>query len=107
MKRICLSNLALAVIALAGCTSKTAKNTAPENEKVSLFKEGKGVLFSDDTRKLFRLEVAEVTGKPMQRRVQKTAQVYRIGRDGTPTKAVVLLDANEATALTVGQLVSL
>ena len=108
MKVLYLLLLPLAVAALAGCGSKKSpENAAPESDKVSLFKEGKGVWFSDETKRLFGLEIAEVTEKPMQRRTQKTAQVYRTSREGVPASAMLLLSAEEAKALKVGQPVTL
>jgi multidrug efflux pump subunit AcrA (membrane-fusion protein) len=91
-----------------GCNSKKAtENSVPESDKVSLFKEGKGVLFSEETKKLFGVEMAEVIEKPMPRRLQKTAQVYRAGNEGVPAGAMLSLTAEEATELKVGQPVRL
>jgi multidrug efflux pump subunit AcrA (membrane-fusion protein) len=96
------------LVLATGCNSKKpAENAAPENDKVSLFKEGKGILFSVETKKLFGLEIAEVTEKPMPRRLRKTAQVYRPGREGIPASAMLLLSAEEAKELKVGQPVKL
>src|SRR5438093_12693586 len=82
--RVMTALLAVSVVA-TGCNSKNPpENAAPQNDKISLFKEGKGVLFSDETKKLLGVEVAEVTERPIQRRIQKTAQVYRAGSEGTP-----------------------
>lgn len=104
-----LTSAATATLAfvLAGCGLNAPESAAPEIDKVSLFKPGKGVWLSDETNKLFGLEIAEVTEKPMQRRLQKTAQVYRPGREGIAASAVLLLSAEEAKELKVGQPVKL
>jgi multidrug efflux pump subunit AcrA (membrane-fusion protein) len=107
MKALGFLFLPLAIAALTGCGPKKPESAAPENDKVSLFKEGKGVLFSEETKKLFGVEVAEVIEKPMQRRIQKTAQVYRAGREGTPASATLLLSAGEAKELKARQPVNL
>ena len=73
MRRVCLLTLPLALIALAGCGSKPAESVPSESETVKLFKVGKGVWFSDETKRLFDLEIAEVTEKPISRRLRKTA----------------------------------
>jgi len=88
-------------VALTGC--REAEKPASENVSVSLFKQGKGVLFSEETKKLFGIEVAEVAERPMQHRVERAAQVYRTGTDGGPSSAVLLLEAEEAAALTAGK----
>lgn len=107
MTRRTLFLLLLAVAALTGCNLKTPESAAPESDKASLFNEGKGIWLSDETKKLFGLEIVEVTVKPMQRRLQKTAQVYRSGREGVPANAMLLLSAAEAKELKVGQTVNL
>ena len=43
----------------------------------------------------------------MQRRLQKSAQVYRPGREGVPASAMLLLSAEEAKELKAGQSVNL
>src|SRR6266511_1169361 len=53
-----LLTLSLALVMLAGCEQKKPESVAPESEKVSLFKEGKGILFSEETKKLFGVEMA-------------------------------------------------
>jgi hypothetical protein len=101
VNRLCLLLLSVTI------GPKKPESDALDSDKVSLFKEGKGVLLSDDTKKLFGLEIAEVTEKPMQRRLQKTAQVYRMGREGVPASAMLLLSAEEANELKIGQPVNL
>jgi hypothetical protein len=88
-------------VALTGC--REAEKPASENVSVSLFKQGKGVLFSEETKKLLGIEVAEVVERPMQHRVERAAQVYRAGVDGGPGSAVLLLESEEAAALTAGK----
>jgi multidrug efflux pump subunit AcrA (membrane-fusion protein) len=92
-------------LAIVGCHSKRSEQAAFETEELSLFKEGKGVLLSDETRKLFELEIVEVEERPMPRRIQKTAQVFRIEPDAR-ADAAVLLSVNEAKQLNVGQAAS-
>jgi len=100
-----LSNfLLLVTLAVAGCSSKQSDKVAPETENVSLFKEGKGVLLSTETRKLFELEIVEAEERAMPRRIHKTGQVYRAARQTTPASAMLLLTANERKQLSVGQL---
>jgi len=100
--------LLLVAVVLAGCNSKPAENGPTESESVSvsLFNEGQGVLFSEETKALFDLEVAEVMERPMQRRVQKTAQVYRPASEAGLACATVLLLADEGKGLNTGQSVS-
>ena len=109
MKRICLLTLPLALIALAACDSKHAagESVPSEGETVKLFKTGKGVWFSDETRGLFDLEIAEVTEKPIPRRIRKTAQVFREGCKSKPAGAMMLVSEDEAKELMVDQPVSL
>jgi len=99
----------LVALALAGCNPEPASEGTTENETVSmsLFKPGKGVWFSDVTKTLFGLEIAEVAEKPLQRRLETTAQVYRGAHDGSPARALILLSDDEAKELKIGQLVSL
>jgi len=101
--------LLLVALALAGCNSKPPGDGPTENGTVSmnLFKEGKGVWFSDETKTLFGLEIAEVAEKPLQRRLETTAQVYRGAHEGSPARALILLSDDEAKELKIGQLVSL
>jgi hypothetical protein len=101
MKTNCVLLVLLGAVALTGC--KQSEKAGNESISVSLFKQGKGVLFSEETRKLFGIEVAEVTERPMQHRVEKSAQVYRIGANGGPSSAVLLVEAEEAAALTAGK----
>ena len=101
--------LLLVALALAGCNSKPPGDGPTENGTVSmnLFKEGKGVWFSDVTKTLFGLEIAEVAEKPLQRRLETTAQVYRGAHEGSPASALILFSDDEAKELETGQLVSL
>ena len=57
--------LLLVALALAGCNSKPPGDGPTENGTVSmnLFKEGKGVWFSDVTKTLFGLEIAEAASE--------------------------------------------
>ena len=80
MRANCLWVWLLLPGALTGC--REGEKPASENVSVSLFKQGKGVLFSEETKKLFGIEVAEVVERPMQHRVERAAQVYRAGADG-------------------------
>ena len=107
MKRICSLTLPLALMALAGCDSKPTEGVPSQSETVKLFKDGKGVWFSDETRRLFDLEIAEVTEEPIPRRIRKTAQVFRAGCESKPASAMMLVSVGEAKELKVGQPVSL
>ena len=95
----------LVAVVQAGCNSKPAENgpNGSESVSVSLFNEGHGIWFSEETRALFGLEVAEVTERPMQRRVQKTAQVYRPASEAGLACATVQLLADEGKGLNTGQ----
>jgi multidrug efflux pump subunit AcrA (membrane-fusion protein) len=99
----------LVALALASCNSKPAGDGSTENGTVSmsLFKEGKGVWFSDVTKTLFGLEIAEVAEKPIQRQLETTAQVYRGAHEGSPASALILLSDDEAKELKIGQPVGL
>ena len=99
----------LVALALAGCNPGPASDGPTENGTISmsLFKEGKGVWFSDVTKTLFGLEIAEVAEKPLQRWLETTAQVYRGAHEGSPARALILLNDDEAKELMIGQLVSL
>lgn len=105
MKKFCAFLLLPALFALTGCGSKKGESAAPESDKVSLFKEGKGILLTDETKKLFGVELAEIIQRPMQRRWERTAQVYRAARAGIPVSAMLLLSAEEANELKAGQAV--
>ena len=101
MRANCLWVWLLLPGALTGC--REGEKPASENVSVSLFKQGKGVLFSEETKKLFGIEVAEVIERPMQHRVERAAQVYRTGANGGTSSAVLLLETEEAAALTAGK----
>ncbi len=96
-----------AVVGLTGCNPMRTDTATPEAETVAIFKDGKGVLFSEETRKLFGVEIAEAAEKPVRQCVQKVAQVYRPGGDGSPCRATLLLGVDESKVLKVGQPVSL
>jgi len=91
----------LLTVALTAC--KQSEQPASESVSLSLFKQGKGVLFFEETKKLFGLEIAEVTERPMQHRVEKSAQVYRTGIAGGPCSALLLLDTDEAATFAIGK----
>jgi hypothetical protein len=97
---LCLSWLLLATVALVGCDPKPQ---ASETASVSLFKEGKGVWFSDETKKLFGLETMEVSEKPSESRLKKTAQIYHEAHGNAPANAVLSLSTDEFKTLKVGQ----
>jgi hypothetical protein len=94
-------------LAGTGCKPKATQSAGTETEQVSLFKEGKGVWFSEETTKLFGLETGEVQERAMQCQLRKTGQVYRAAREGVPARAVLLLSASEAEELRAGQSVGL
>src|ERR1043166_5235462 len=94
-------------LAGTGCKPKATQSAGTETEQVSLFKEGKGVWFSEETTKLFGLETGEVQERAMQCQLRKTGQVYRAAREGVPARAVLLLSASEAEELRAGQPVGL
>jgi multidrug efflux pump subunit AcrA (membrane-fusion protein) len=91
--------------ALVGCDPKQSKSDS-DTAAISLFKEGKGVWFSDETKKLFGLEVAEVTEKSLRLHLEKTAQVYRRSSDQSAAVTVLLLP-EESKELEIGQTVRL
>jgi multidrug efflux pump subunit AcrA (membrane-fusion protein) len=94
-----------ALLALTGCSSK--QDTTPASESLSLFTEGKGIWFSDETRKLLGVEVVEAVEKPMQRHLETMAQVYRAESDGRPAAATMLLSVVDLPAVKLGQPVTL
>lgn len=99
----------LVLLAFAGCdsTSPEIAGTAAAGDSVALFQEGKGVPFTEETRTLFGLEIAEVAEKPMRRQWEKTAEVYRTPRGTSPGGAVAWCSETDAKALVPGQVVSL
>ena len=99
--------LSLAFFALTGCGSNNVETAAPESDQASLFTKGRGVLLTGETKNLFGIEMAEVIEKPMQRRFERTAQVYRSAHDGLPARAMLLLSGEEAKGLKAGQAVKL
>ena len=101
MRINCLWVWLLVAVAMTGC--KEAEKAGSESVSVSLFKQGKGVLFSEETKKLLGIEVSEVTEKLMQHRVVRSAQVYRTGVGGEPSGAVLPLEPDETAALTIGR----
>jgi hypothetical protein len=105
MKTSCVWVSLLMAVAVTGC--RDAEKAGTQSVSVSLFKQGKGLFFSEETKKLLGIEVAEVTERPMQHRIEKSAQVYRTESGGGPSSAVLLLEADEAAALTAGKLVQI
>jgi hypothetical protein len=99
--------LLITVVALTGCHSKSPVSGEVENESVNLVKQGKGVLLSEETRKLFGIEVAEVMERLMERRVEKSAQVYRTGVGGKPSSALLLLASEELASVKEGQVMQI
>ena len=101
--------LSLAAIALAGCDSRRTAESPSESTSgtVALFKEGKGILFTEETESFLNTEVAEVLEKPVIRRFEKAAQVYRSPSLENPGGATVLLNAEEKKRVHVGQPVKL
>jgi multidrug efflux pump subunit AcrA (membrane-fusion protein) len=99
----------LAAVALTGCQSRTADHSAAEAETTSfpLFKEGKGIWLSDQTKQQLRLELAEVVERPVGGHLEKTAQVFRAASQERPGGATILLRAEEAKELQPGQTVHL
>jgi multidrug efflux pump subunit AcrA (membrane-fusion protein) len=93
----------ISVVALTGCHSKSPVSGEEGGGTVNLFKQGKGVLLSEETRKLFGIEVAEVAERLMERRVEKSAQVYRAGVGGKPSSALLLLASEELSGVKEGQ----
>src|SRR5262249_14935206 len=89
--------------AFTGCHSKTLVRGGGGRGSLSPVKQGKGVLLSDETQKLLGIEVAEVAEKPVERRVEKLAQVYRVGVGGERSNALILLDGDELPVVKEGQ----
>jgi multidrug efflux pump subunit AcrA (membrane-fusion protein) len=102
-----LTVLAIAAVALTGCHSKSPVSGEEEGGSMNLFKQGKGILLSQETRKLFGIEVAEVTEKLMERRTEKSAQVYRTGVGGKPSSALLLLANDELGSVKEGQVMQI
>jgi hypothetical protein len=70
--------VAAACVALAGCGSGAAKSDAKGAKAKDLpsFKEGKGLLLPEETRKSIGLELAEVSERNLNRRLVVEVQVY-------------------------------
>ena len=94
-----------AIMAITGCGSK--QDPAAASESLSLFTTGKGIWFSEETRKLLGVEVVEAAEKPMQRHLQTMAQVYRTASAERLAAATMLLSADDLPAVKVGQPVTL
>ena len=99
--------LVIAVVALTGCRSKSSVSSGGDDGSVNLFREGTGVLLSEETQKLFGIEVAEVTEKPMERRVERSVQVYRTGVGGKPNSALLQLEEEETAGMKEGQVMEI
>lgn len=105
----------LAALAVAGCNAKQEENTATthgehEEEAPSgaSYKNGKGVLVKDETKKLLGLETAEVTEKPLARKVEFTVQAFRAESAASSRwLATGTLPTNQLSGLQVGQEVAL
>ena len=102
MKVFCWLALALAVGVCAGCKpDESVRDGVAASTR--LFKEGKGVLFSEESKKLLGVETEEVEEKPVERSIERSAQVYRAGKGGASAGAVSLIRPAEARDLKAGQ----
>jgi len=100
--------LAFTLGVCTGCKSKAEQKAAEDAAPLtSLFRAGKGVLLSEESKKLLGVEMAEVEEKPVQHSIERTAQVYRSGKPGFRAGAVSLIRTGEAKELKAGQPVTL
>ena len=108
MKSFCWLVLTLTIGVCFGC-KRNSNKTAMDGEATSssLFNPGKGVLFSAESKKLLGIETAEVEEKPVERSIERTAQVFRAGKEQTPGAAASLIRSEEAKELKPGQVVTL
>jgi len=92
----------------AGCSSKKSPEaSAPESVKVRFFTEDEGIIWSEESKRLFGVELVEVKQRPATRQVQKPAQVYGAAAESAPAKAMLHVTAVEAHGLHPGLSVAL
>ena len=103
-----LLGVTAACVALAGCGPEPAKKDAKNAGAKDLpsFKEGKGLLLSEETRKSIGLELAEVSERNLNRRLAVEVQVYE-ATTGAVWRASGLVSKRQAEWLHPGQAVSL
>src|SRR5689334_19654392 len=94
--------LLLATLLLAGCHSKSPVSEG-EAASTNLFKQGKGVLWSEQTTKLLGIAVAEVAEKSLTHDIEKAAQVYYAGAGSQPSRALLHFESEETPCLKEGQ----
>jgi hypothetical protein len=105
----------MAVLAVAGCEAKqeeSAEHAHGEHEEEApsgaSYKNGKGVLVKDDTKKILGLETVAVTEKPITRTVEFSVQAFHDGNDARPHwLAMGTLPASRLAGVTAGQEVAL
>jgi hypothetical protein len=78
-----------------------------ESAEVHLFEKGKGLRLPDEMQRSLGVETAEVMERPIERRIEKAAQVFRTAGNSQLAEAIVWLNEAEAAQLSVGQSASL
>lgn len=99
--------VAAVAIALAGCGREPAKpqGTASAGKDLPSFKDGKGLLLPEETRRSIGLEIADVSEQKVVPQFTTQVQVYEAGPQGTCASGLVT--AEQAKSLRAGQPVSL
>ena len=95
-----------ATIIWSGCEERRRVSEDDHSEEKATtaghgFKKGHGVFVSEETKRTIELKLGEPLERTMSRRLEVVAQVYANG------KATALLNAEHASALTIGQRVEL
>ena len=94
-------------MALAGCGREASKNETGETTGKGLpsFKEGKGLLLSEETRRFIGLETAEVSERKLAGEVTTEIQVYQSASNSVHASGII--SREQAKLLQPGQSVSL
>ena len=126
------SSLTVAGLVLAGCGQKDGDKHDPEKEKAegkgeghgheegspsgASFKPGKGVIFTDETRKILGVEIVDVTEQKLPKEFRFSVQVFgekhhhalnSNDHSGCDVHGSGLVPANEAASVKAGQPVQL
>jgi multidrug efflux pump subunit AcrA (membrane-fusion protein) len=108
--KLCVPVLMLAgAVFFCGCNEHKdeARESEAESAGLQLFEKNKGLRLPDEMQRSLGVETLEVTDRPMARRIEKPAQVYRGASELQPAAAIVWLNAADVAHLNVGQTVSL